>query len=159
MKNFILQLEQLRDDIVSIEQRYLAFAGNPHPKYFESQRNLLHYIALRSHDLRPLQHELAVLGLSSLGRMESHVLASIDAVVAALHSLDGQTTRHLKTESDHQLNFQLGSQLLERHGRDLLGAVPPRRTVRIMVTLPSEAEHDYTLIHSLLQARHGRRQD
>jgi len=151
MKNLILQLEQLRDDIVNMEQRYLAIAGSPHPNYVESQRNLLHYIALRSHDLRPLQHELAVLGLSSLGRMESHVLASIDAVVAALLSLDGQTTRRLKPESDHHLNFELGSQLLERHGRDLLGSVPPRRTVRIMVTLPSEAEHDYTLIHSLLQ--------
>jgi len=99
MKNLILQLEQLRDDIVTIEQRYLAVAGSPHPNYAESQRNLLHYIALRSHDLRPLQHELAVLGLSSLGRMESHVLASIDAVVAALHSLDGQTTRRLKPKT------------------------------------------------------------
>src|SRR5262245_41564465 len=98
MKNFILQLEQLRDYIVNMEQRYLAFAGSPHPNYAESQRNLLHYIALRSHDLRPLQHELAVLGLSSLGRMESHVLASIDAVVTALHSLDGQTTERLNRQ-------------------------------------------------------------
>src|SRR5262245_36454612 len=151
MKNLIEQLAALRDDMTGVEEHHLAVAGSPHPNYSESQRNLLHYLALRSHDLRPLQRELAVLGLSSLGRMESHVLASIDAVVAALHSLDGETARSRKPESAQHLDFELGSQLLERHSDDLLGSVPPRRTVRIMVTLPSEAEPDYTLIHSLLQ--------
>src|SRR5262249_33799396 len=43
--------------------------------------------------------------------------------------------------------------LLESHSRDLLGPNPVRRTVRIMVTLPSDAEADYTLIDSLVQ--HG----
>ena len=54
-----------------------------------SARNLIHYLALRSNDLRDLQHALAELGLSSLGRNESHVLANLSAVAAALASLDG----------------------------------------------------------------------
>ena len=33
--------------------------------------------------LRPLQLRLALLGLSSLGRAESHVLATVDAALAA----------------------------------------------------------------------------
>src|SRR6516164_2290693 len=88
-KNLISQLTSIRDEMLDLERRHIATLGSSHSKYAESQRNLLHYIALRCHDLRPLQHELAVLGLSSLGRVESHVLASIDAVLAALHSLDG----------------------------------------------------------------------
>jgi len=148
MKNLIQQLGALREDMLEVERRHVAAAGSPHPNYAESQRNLLHYLALRSHDLRPLQHELAVLGLSSLGRVESHALASIDAVLTALRSLDGETV--LRAQPESPLNFESGSQLLDLHSRTLLGLSPPRRTVRIMVTLPSEAENDYTLIHSLI---------
>jgi len=149
MKNLIQKLSALRDDLTSVQRDYVSVAGVPHAKYAESQRNLLHYIALRSHDLRTLQRELAMIGLSSLGRMESHVLASIDAVMIALHSLSGQTVKRARPESQSS-NYELGSQLIELHSGDLLGPVPPRRTVRIMVTLPSESEHDYTLIHSLI---------
>ena len=52
-----------------------------------SAKNLLHYLALRQHDLRELQSQLSRLGLSSLGRSEAHVLASLNAVWEALHSL------------------------------------------------------------------------
>ena len=120
MKDLIQQLAVLRDDLTGVEQHHVAVAGHPHPNYSESQRNLLHYLALRSHDLRPLQRELAVLGLSSLGRMESHVLASIDAVLTALHSLAGEPLNPLTPQSQHS-NFEMGSSLLELHTRDLLG--------------------------------------
>jgi pyruvate kinase len=151
-KNLISQLTSIRDEMLDLERRHIATLGSSHSKYAESQRNLLHYIALRSHDLRPLQHELAVLGLSSLGRVESHVLASIDAVLAALHSLDGAPLDAAQLGSE-PCDFERGARLLELHSCDLIGANPSARTVRIMVTLPSEAESDYTLIHALL--RHG----
>jgi pyruvate kinase len=150
MNKLIQQLGGLRDDLIRLELRHVSSAGNPHPNYEESQRNLLHYLALRNHDLRPLQRELAVLGLSSLGRMESHVLPSIDAVLIALHSLRGDTVKPPQPETQ-LLSFEAGSRLLELHNRELLGPAPGTRAVRIMVTLPSEAEHDYTLIHSLMQ--------
>jgi pyruvate kinase len=149
IKDLIQQIERIRDGLAEIARRHVVVAGNPHPNYAESQRNLLHYMALRSHDLRPLQHELSVLGLSSLGRVESHVMASVDAVLAALHSLDGQSACREQRELHN--NFAVGKRLLEAHSRDLIGLNPSRRTVRIMVTLPSEAETDYTLIHSLIQ--------
>ena len=61
-----------------------------HPGHKQSARNLLHYLALRSRDLRPLQTRLEAAGLSSLGRAESHVLAALEAVLAALRRLSGQ---------------------------------------------------------------------
>src|SRR6516225_7017959 len=133
MKNLIQQIVALRQDMLEVERRHVATAGSPHRNYEVSQRNLLHYLALRTHDLRPLQRELAVLGLSSLGRVESHVLASIDVVWAALRRLDGQAVLTEQPESQH-LKFEAGSRLLDSHTRDLLGASPARRTVRIMVT-------------------------
>src|SRR5689334_23375718 len=43
--------------------------------------NLGHYLALRRRDLRRLQEALMVYGLSSLGRLESRVLPTLDAVI------------------------------------------------------------------------------
>lgn len=150
MTNLIQEIGSIRQSILELERRHLAAAGDSHPNYAESQRNLLHYLALRTHDLRPLQRELSMVGLSSLGRAESHVLASIDAVLAALRRIEGQTVLTERPESQ-RLKFEAASRLLDSHSRDLLGMSPARRTVRIMVTLPSEAQTDYTLIHSLLR--------
>jgi pyruvate kinase len=133
--------------MLEAERRYVAAAGEPHRAYSESQRNLLHYLELRRHDLRPLQQELSMLGLSSLGRAESHVLASIDAVLTALSSLAGS---HGGLTENSSGRFRAGSRLLNVHSQELLGPHPPRRSVRIMVTIPSEAANDYTLIHSLI---------
>ena len=64
------ELASIRADMVAslaLSQPHLA---RIHPNYQDSARNLLHYLALRRHDLRPLQLRLAALGLSSLGRAE-----------------------------------------------------------------------------------------
>src|SRR5262245_22809025 len=51
-----------------------------------SARNLVHYLALRQSDLRPLQGELTALGLSSLARIEPYTLAALEAVLGALRA-------------------------------------------------------------------------
>ncbi|WP_205711166.1 hypothetical protein [Hymenobacter sp. HDW8] len=83
----LAELTTLRQDMVS----GIGLAGSRltrvHPNFVVSAHNLLHYLALRRPDLRPLQQRLAVLGLSSLGRAEAHALASVDAVLAVLHEL------------------------------------------------------------------------
>ncbi len=52
--------------------------------YVLSVRNLAHYMALRRHDLRPIQRQLTVLGLSSLGRSEARVMPTLTSVSATL---------------------------------------------------------------------------
>jgi pyruvate kinase len=47
------------------------------PDRRESARNLVHYVALRQHDLRDLQIRLSQLGLSSLSHSESCVMCSV----------------------------------------------------------------------------------
>ena len=58
----------------------------------QSALNLAHYLALRRHDLRPLQQALVPLGVSSLGRCEAHVLPTLDAVLATLAAIAGTRT-------------------------------------------------------------------
>jgi pyruvate kinase len=120
-----------------------------HGNYRDSARNLLHYLVLRRRDLRPLQLRLAAFGLSSLGRAEPHVLATVDAVLEVLHRLAGRPWQPAPGEKP--VDFATGRRLLAEHTHSLFGPSTPGRGVRIMVTMPSEAADDYSLVHNLLR--------
>ena len=76
---------RLRRDVVNFVEGSREALEGVYPDHRDSAENLLHYLALRGSDLRPLQVRLATVGLSSLGRAESHVLPAVDAVLAVLH--------------------------------------------------------------------------
>jgi pyruvate kinase len=123
-----------------------------HPHFHASANNLLHYLALRDRDVRPLQQRLAALGLSSLGRAESHVLANVEAVLRVLHELAGQSWSRNRDDTP-SLELAAGHRLLAEHTEALLGQASPQRRVRIMVTMPREAADNDNLVHDLI--RHG----
>lgn len=130
------------------EEQAAASVRAANPAFRESARNLLHYLALRSFDMRDLQLYLAAHGLSSLGRTEAHVTASLAAVLNALYRLAGRAG----AAPAPAIDFQQGRQLLLTHTEALLGPKPAGRSVRIMVTLPSQAATDGGLVRSLLEA-------
>jgi pyruvate kinase len=74
------ELDSLYADIQNVAAESRSFIDGVPPDYRESARNLIHYLALRRHDLRALQPKLSALGLSSLGRSEARVLPSVAAV-------------------------------------------------------------------------------
>src|SRR5215831_8193308 len=73
-------LQERHDGIVDFEKSMDASLEQVHPDHQCSARNLLHYVAFRRDDVRDLQHQLAALGLSSLGRSEGCLLASLQQV-------------------------------------------------------------------------------
>lgn len=148
MEQLMKELAGIRADMLSNESRTRQHLAEIHANYRESSRNLLHYLTLRRRDLRPLQRSLAALGVSSLGRAESNVLASVDAVLSVLGHLVQGTPQ---TDSCEAHDFERGERLLAEHTDALLGPVTTGRPVRIMVTMPSEAADDYLLVHQLLQ--------
>lgn len=150
INNLFKQLIAIRADMLKEVVNSESRLAKIHPNYQASARNLLHYLVLRRGDLRPLQLGLAELGLSSLGRAESHVLATVDAVLKAMHSLAGSVQYAPPTEGG-EIQFDQGAQLLAKHTESLLGAATVEPRALIMVTMPSEAANDYTLIHALLQ--------
>ncbi len=115
-----------------------------------SALNFAHYLALRRHDLRPLQRKLMGLGISSLGRLESRVLVSLDAVVIALTALAGEDT-HCRSPSE--AHFFRGETLLATRVAEIFGPPRQERLGRIMVTLASETADDPALIRTY--AEHG----
>lgn len=111
--------------------------------------NLVHYVALRRRDLRSLQMRLAETGLSSLGRSESHVLANLDLVIRLLAKVVGKNVDTAIADDDSRA-FSKGRDLLAHNTVALFGQPPADRSVRIMVTLPTEAAFDFNLVKGLL---------
>jgi pyruvate kinase len=115
-----------------------------------SALNFAHYLALRRKDLRELQRRLMVIGLSSLGRCEGHVLATLDAIDWALWRMTGHDGSRT-APSDRQ--FFRGERRLRLNTDEILGPERETRSGRIMVTLGIEAAEDPNFVLDL--ARRG----
>ena len=143
------QLDCLRSEMLELEASGRIEFDGVHGDHGASASNLLHYLALRRHDIRQLQAHLAALGLSSLGRTEPHVFSALQAVMKALLRLSGSAGNGAELpEAAPQIGE--GAGLLDKNAEALFGPAPKGRTVRIMVTMPSEAATDYELVRDLV---------
>ncbi len=147
--DLIRRMEFLRLTIEQQAHDHQAILAGLPPERYLSAENLLHYLALRSRDLRSLQDRLARLGLSSLGRVEAHVLATINAVLHNLYLLNGQKPAVDNSEQWYDA-YQAGVDRLETNTARLLGQQPQRRRVHIVVTMPAGVADDYLMVHQLL---------
>ena len=132
------QLEMLRRDVAALldrlaaaELRWRQWTAPVAEEHRRSAINLVHYWALRQSDLRELQNRLADLGLSSLGRSEAHVQATLLRVAAAIEAMTGP---ELRPAGPAVVEFDDGRQLLARNADALLGPAAADRAARIMVT-------------------------
>src|SRR5262249_7025390 len=71
------ELARIEAHLRRVEERLAPALALVAPDWIESARNLVHYVALRQLELRELQLLLQEHGLSSLGRSESFVMASL----------------------------------------------------------------------------------
>lgn len=151
IKNLAHHLQELRDATLAA-QHELMQRWHPHlhhRHYLVSAANLAAYIGLRRHDLRELQAALAAVGLSSLGRCEGHVMATLDAVSYALAMMNGaQSLPCPVNEIGHAM--QHDRLLLRQHTDSLFGKPQGKRSTRVMVTLPGEAADDYPVVREML---------
>jgi pyruvate kinase len=144
------ELASLCSDMLELEASLLKRPLALHEAHRRSARNLAHYLALRRHDVRELQSQLALLGLSSLGRTESHVLTAVQSVHRVLNTLLG-THDSLPCPEEPAVEIDEGMELLEANTEALLGPPPPGRKVRIMVTMSSDSATNYELVRDLVR--------
>lgn len=110
-----------------------------------SARNFADYLAFRRRDIRPLQRRLIQLGLSSLGRAESRVLPTFDAVLNMLRvATDAAPFTQIPAQE-----FFAGEARAAANTEELLGPPSPHSPVRLLVTLPSAAADDPTFMTRL----------
>jgi pyruvate kinase len=151
LDELISGLSGIRSELIKSARESAGVLANIHPSHRESAKNLLQYLTLRRRDLRPIQSRLAELGLSSLGRSESHVLATINAVLSTLLQI-ARRDWDACDEDSTEPEFRHGQNLLQEHTEKMLGKAPQGRNVYIMVTMPREAAADYTLVLDLLNS-------
>ncbi|WP_349371188.1 pyruvate kinase [Salinarimonas sp.] len=147
----LAELEALRDEVAAEGRRRFRASRDDlgTPAFAAGALNLAHYLALRKHDHRRLQRELMLRGLSSLGRLEGRVLATLDAAIVALAALAGETTRR---RAPSRRQFFRGEARLQAATAALFGSPRETRQGRILVTLPSDAAHDPALLHAIAAA-------
>lgn len=150
LKQLSEKLASLCSDMLKLEANIFKRPLVLHKAHRRSARNLAHYLALRRHDVRQLQSQLALLGLSSLGRTESHVLTAVRTVHDVMNALLG-TNSSLSCPDVPAIEMSEGIALLEANADALLGPPPAGRKVRIMVTMSSEASTDYELVRNLVR--------
>lgn len=145
----LAQLRELRAEVQADGARIVE-GWESHilrPGFRERALNLAHYIVLRRRELRPLQEELMLLGLSSMGRLEGRVLPSLDAVTAALAAMVRDP--HPEAFPSAVEMFQ-GRELTRINAEIALGPAVGARRVRLMVTLPLEVGESHELATELL---------
>ncbi len=113
-----------------------------------SLRNFAHYLALRTHDLRPLQELLGQCALSSLGRSEAHVMASLECLLALLAAVLG---RSQPLDGAAPVSYSTGKRFLLANRVRLFGPLPATRPSHFLVTMPRSAAEDPGLAARLIR--------
>jgi pyruvate kinase len=90
IESITARLEPLRLEVLQAEQHFREELHHVCPVNLQIARNLVHYIGLRRHDIRELQEDLGRLALNSLRRLESYVMATLDALLALLYKITGK---------------------------------------------------------------------
>lgn len=123
-----MDAKHLLDHLIWIRRQAVAFAAH-YPGlegvdaiHQASAQNLLHYLSVRSHELRELQLGLIELGLSSLGILESHTLATLNSVIAALQCLQGEAPTEVPVAP---VSVTASSELVEQSTNALFRLSPP----------------------------------
>src|SRR5688572_11913072 len=115
-----------------------------HPDQFLAARNLIHYLTLRSEDIRPLQDLLHISGLSSLASSESHIRRQLQSIRERLgHEYDKN-----QLES---CDYKFSQNEIAKKSEMLFGSKSDPVQPHIMVTFATSFAENYTIIKSLLQ--------
>jgi pyruvate kinase len=139
------QIQLLENRILHLAEANKSRIAHVHADHIESARNLLHYLALRSEDIRSLQDDLHDAGLSSLSSSESHVLRQIRLVRALLGD-------EAPVANPETMSSTYSRDLIQRNTARLFGEKDIQDLPHLMVTFPSELAEDYPKVKKLLEA-------
>ncbi len=136
--------------MLAIEQEEAAALERVDGRYRSSARNLLHFIAFHRHAHPNLAPDLRQRGLCSFEGCDSHLMASLQAVITVLDSL--ASGRAAGEDLQDGPPPAQGLETLQDHCDRLFGSLAAQGATGIMVTLPSPAADHPALITELVQA-------
>jgi pyruvate kinase len=110
-----------------------------HPK---TMQNMFHYLKLRERDNTGLQDELTKLGLSSLGRSQPYVLKTLDLIAEILSKCNDIPYE----KDDEAISIEEAEDMMQKRVSIFGESHTKRGDTKIMLTLPSEAAEDTSMI-------------
>ncbi|MCB2221291.1 MAG: hypothetical protein KQI35_12910 [Bacteroidetes bacterium] len=141
------QINAILETANEMETKYTKELQKIHPAYRKSARNLVHYMALRSHYIEDLQQELRFMGLPGLSNCEGHVMRSLLAIKTILNYLSGNP----KNENQKgTLSIKKSGKVMNANTKALFGNKSKKRRTRIMVTIPNTAAQDQSFVNKLI---------
>lgn len=149
IRSLFQQVETFKEYALTAEREHKTLLGKVHPCHKESARNLLHYLAVRSHDLSSLQYGLSELAISSHSHSESHTLNNLQKINYLLNALDGK--QPIKDNYEY-LDTRESANILKHNSEALFGKVAFNGQTKVMVTLPRESGDNYGLVSNLIIA-------
>lgn len=121
-----------------IEQNKAIFKSL-HPDQVLSAGNLLNYLSLRSQDIRQIQDQLHIFGLSSLASSESHIHSQLQSILQRLG-------KHYNPEDLNTCNYESSRIEMDKKSEALFGTKKDAGIPYIMVTFDASFADNYALI-------------
>ncbi|MEP7321918.1 MAG: pyruvate kinase [Saprospiraceae bacterium] len=145
-------LENLRNSLELLENKlqlannvYQSDLKNIHRNQLASAKNLISYLSLRNDDIRDLQEQLHIFGLSSLASSESHIHRQLQELQMRLGR------QYLKKELN-PITYDFGKRKLNDRSRKLFGSKNSTSIPHLMVTFDTSFAEDHHLIERLLKS-------
>ncbi len=144
LQNLKSELEGIDKAMEMAEDEFQQMLQKVHPSNYKSACNLLHYLVLRSLDMRNLQDQLHASGLSSLASSENHIRGQLISILQRLGSR--------KKITENIFDYRTGKQSLHYNASMLFGKRATEELPYIMVTLDTHHAKDYAAVKNLLQS-------
>ena len=144
-------LDYIKKELISLEKSMEAkvadksgLFSNLHNDQKEAAKNLIEYLVVRNRDLRNLQDNLHVNGLSSLASSESHIRRQVQSILERLGE-------NYQADQLDACDFSFSKKKIEEKSHLLFGNKTIPSIPSLMVTFDSGFADSYALIKSLLE--------
>ncbi len=137
------QLSEIIVEMQYAETKFASLINQLDDNFKLSGINLIHYLVLRSAEIRETLEYLHHMGLSSLTNSESH---SMKQLLSVLSWIDHSNKLNVHPPCD----FEIAEQLCLHHAEELLGIFPGQDRPHIMVTFSEEMMSNKMLIEEML---------
>jgi len=148
LQELVVSLDLVIDKISEFEHRYRSQLNNVHPKYSQSAKNLVHYLALRSFNINIFQEKLEEIGLPITLESQNNILYGLLNFRTIINSL---LKNEIFDEEKKHLNNKDVKKFLKRNSKALFGKIKNKRKTAILVTQPLEAASNKKFTKSLLK--------
>lgn len=139
-----IELDRIDEIMLTAENDFRHFTDKVHLSNKRNAINLLHYLALRSLDIRELQDTLHAYGLSSMASSESHIRGQLLAI-----------SRRIGIEKENSaevFDYITSKQSMAKKATELFGKIAGAPGPGIMVTFDSTLADDYEKVKNLVQS-------